>query len=104
MSLSRPRALSPPRCKVSKLFARDAHLIASDALPGYRSFIQDGAYGETFKDNSTNACAKAMRRELERWKTGRRDPKMIADRWRSQCSLDVVISRLVALAEGHPSR
>ena len=79
-------------------------LIASDALPGYRSLIQDGAYGETFKDNSADDCAKAMQRELERWNAGRRDPKMIADHWRSQCSLDVVTSRLLALAEGNPSR
>ncbi len=79
-------------------------LIASDALPGYRSLIQAGAYGETFKGNSAGGCAKAIQRELERWNTGMRDPKMIADHWRSQCSLDVVTSRLLTLAEGNPSR
>ncbi len=79
-------------------------LIASDGLPGSRSLIQSGAYGDTFKRNSADGCATAIRRELERWNTGMRDPKAIADHWRSQCSLEVVTSKLLALAEGNPSQ
>ena len=79
-------------------------LVASDDLPGYRSLIQDGAYGQTFKRNSADDCARAIQRELERWNAGSRDPKAIADRWRSRCSLDTITQRMIALAEGNPAR
>jgi glycosyltransferase involved in cell wall biosynthesis len=75
-------------------------LVASDDLPGYRSLIQNGAYGQTYKRDSADDCAKAIQRELDRWESGARDSQAIADRWRSQCSLDAIISRVISLAEG----
>jgi glycosyltransferase involved in cell wall biosynthesis len=79
-------------------------LVASDDLPGYRSLIQDHIYGETYKRNSADDCANAIQRELGRWNEGRRDPKSIAQPWRSRCSLDAVTAGLLALAEGNPAR
>ncbi len=71
-------------------------LVASDDVPGYRSLVHDGDYGETFKRDSAEECASAIQREMERWNKGRRDPKAIADHWRSLCSLEAVTSRLLA--------
>lgn len=79
---------------------RGCTLVASDDVPGYRSLIADGAYGETYKRNSAENCASAIRRELGRWSAGSRDPKVIAEHWRSRCSLDAVTSRLLAIAQG----
>jgi glycosyltransferase involved in cell wall biosynthesis len=75
-------------------------LVASDDVPGYRSLVHNGAYGETFKRNSAEECASAIQREMERWNKGMRNPKSIADHWRSRCSLETIASRLLALAQG----
>jgi glycogen synthase len=79
-------------------------LVASDDVPGYRSLIHSGAYGETFRRNSAEECAGVIRQEMERWNKGMRNPKSIADHWRSRCSLEAVSSRLLALAQGLPAR
>jgi glycosyltransferase involved in cell wall biosynthesis len=79
-------------------------LVASDDVPGYRSLVHNGAYGETFKRNSAEECASAIQREMERWNKGMRDPKSIADQWRSRCSLETITSRLLALAQGSSAR
>jgi glycosyltransferase involved in cell wall biosynthesis len=75
-------------------------LVASDDVPGYRSLVHNRAYGETFKRNSAEECASAIQREMERWNKGMRNPKSIADHWRSRCSLETIASRLLALAQG----
>jgi glycosyltransferase involved in cell wall biosynthesis len=74
-------------------------LVASHDVPGYRSLVQNGTYGETFKRDSAEECSAAIRREMDRWNNGMRDPKAIADHWRSRCSLDAVASRLLAFAQ-----
>ncbi len=79
-------------------------LVASDDVPGYRSLIHGGDYGETFKNNSANECAGAIQREMERWKKGARDAKSIADNWRSRCSLEAVTSKMLSLAEASPGQ
>jgi glycosyltransferase involved in cell wall biosynthesis len=79
-------------------------LVAPDDVPGYRSLIQNGAYGETFTHNSAEEFAGAIQREMERWNKGLRDPKAIADHWRSRCSLEAVTLRLLALAQGRNAR
>lgn len=77
-------------------------LVASEDVPGYRSLIQNGAYGETFRRDSAEECAGAIQREMERWNRGLRDPKSIAEHWRSRCSLEAVSLRLLDLA-GQPA-
>jgi glycosyltransferase involved in cell wall biosynthesis len=79
-------------------------LVASDDVPGYRSLIQNGAYGETYRRNSADDFASAIQRELGRWNTGMRDAKSIADDWRNRCSLQAVTSKLLSLVEGGPAR
>ena len=72
-------------------------LVASDGVPGYKSLIADGAYGETFKADSADDCVRALQKEMERRSQGLRNSKKIADEWRSRCSLEAVTSSLLAL-------
>lgn len=79
-------------------------LVASDGVPGYKSLIADGAFGETFKANSADDCVRALQKEMERRSKGLRDSRKIAEEWRSRCSLETVTSRLVALASRDPGK
>jgi glycosyltransferase involved in cell wall biosynthesis len=75
-------------------------LVASDGVPGYKSLIADGAFGETFRTNSADDCVRALQKEVERRRQGLRDSKKIAEEWRSRCSLETVNSRLLSLVSG----
>jgi hypothetical protein len=78
-------------------------LVASEGVPGYKSLISGGAFGETFRSNSTDDCVRALQTEIERRRRGSRDSQKIADEWRSRCSLEAVSSQLLALASRNPS-
>ncbi len=72
-------------------------LVGSDGVPGYKSLIADGAFGETFKANSADDCVRAIQRERDRRVKGERDAQKIASEWRSRCSLEAVSTRLLSL-------
>jgi glycosyltransferase involved in cell wall biosynthesis len=72
-------------------------LVASDRVPGYKSLIGDGAFGETFRGDSAVDCVRALQQEIDRRRRGLRDSEKIAAEWRSRCSLETVSARLLSL-------
>jgi hypothetical protein len=81
-------------------------LVASDRVPGYKSLIAHGAFGESFSGSSAVDCVRALQAEIDRRKKGLREPEKIAAEWRGRCSLETVSARLLSLrppAQGAPS-
>ena len=76
-------------------------LVGSDGVPGYKSLIAGGAFGETFAANSAEDCIRAIQTEMDRRIKGQRDPRKIAEEWRSRCSLESVSAQLLSLAGRH---
>jgi glycosyltransferase involved in cell wall biosynthesis len=72
-------------------------LVASDRVPGYKSLIAGGVFGETFSGGSAADCIRALQQEIDRRRKGRRDSEKIAADWRSRCSLETVSARLLSL-------
>ncbi len=72
-------------------------LVASDRVPGYKSLIADGAFGETFSGGSAVDCVRALQQEIDRRRKGLRDSEKIAAEWRGRCSLQTVSARLLSL-------
>jgi glycosyltransferase involved in cell wall biosynthesis len=73
-------------------------LVASDRVPGYKSLIAGGAFGETFSGSSAADCVRALQQEIDRRRKGLRDSEKIAAEWRSRCSLETVSARLLSLS------
>jgi glycosyltransferase involved in cell wall biosynthesis len=72
-------------------------LVASDRVPGYKSLIGDGAFGESFSGDSAADCVRALQQEIDRRRRGLRDSEKIAAEWRGRCSLETVSARLLSL-------
>ncbi len=72
-------------------------LVASDRVPGYKSLIGDGVFGETFSGSSAVDCVRALQQEIDRRRKGLRDSEKIAAEWRGRCSLETVSARLLSL-------
>jgi Glycosyl transferases group 1 len=72
-------------------------LVAPRELPGYASLIGKGQHGQTYARKSTHEAVDAILHELSLWRAGKRDARRIAEHWRSRCSLDAVIGKMVDL-------
>ncbi len=73
------------------------------ALPGWRSLIRGSAFGRTFPPGDSKAAESQLRREVETWEAGGRDPSHIAARWRNECSLEHVAETYLDFAKTHQS-
>lgn len=72
-------------------------LVAPTGLPGYRSLIEGGRFGQTYERTSDRAAVEGILAELNRWRAGARDVAAVARHWRQLASLEVVVPRLLEL-------
>ena len=73
--------------------------LTGTAIPNLEGFCENGRFGSLTHRRSPTALAAAIRRELDAWSSGARDPLAIAATWRARLRPESVGRQLLATLE-----